>query len=171
MNSQSGGIIFRGPPSPTFTGTYGNPAAKAQHLPPAWKAGVGREPVLPLCLCQKWFWGCWWLSHLCLHSWCSSPPLPPSFPPSQLKLIRRGEGRCLKIPFEILPVRHGFIKAKKLCVWAPALPSHQRGEQEGVSKGCPCSPLPISTHTCVHTQTHVYFPAFRNHGASARAPP
>lgn len=52
-NSQSGENNFWWPPTPTFFCTYGNPAAKAQHLPPAWKTEVRREPVLPLCLCHK----------------------------------------------------------------------------------------------------------------------
>lgn len=99
-------------------------------------------------------------------------PLPPGSPPFPLRLVRREKGRCLEIPFEILPVRHRFIKAMtvRACTHLYQPCHHIKGKNEKeFQRGALIHPFPyFSVHTRMHARAHTHLPSLETNGLLLR---
>lgn len=111
------------------------------------------------CPCRRWFYYCQLHLHLLqlmpqhFHFHLAPPPFP-----TQACQERRGKvlGNSL---WNLACEAQIYQSNDCACVHAfvPTLPSHQREEREGVSKGCPYSPpsLFLCAHTYACTHTHI----------------
>lgn len=124
------------------------------------------------CQCRDWFYYCQLLLHLHLLQL-----MPQQFhfhlaPPFPLRLVRREKGRCLEIPFEILPVRHRFIKAMtvRACTHLYQPCHHIKGKNEKeFQRGALIHPFPyFSVHTRMHARAHTHLPSLETNGLLLR---
>lgn len=87
-------------------------------------------------------------------------PLPPGSPPFPTQACQERRGKVLGNSLWNLACEAQIYQSNDCaCVhtFVPTLPSHQREEREGVSKGCPYSPpsLFLCAHTYACTHTHI----------------
>lgn len=128
---------------------------------PAASASAETDSITANCSC------------ICIScSWCHNNSTSTWLPPFPLRLVRREKGRCLEIPFEILPVRHRFIKAMtvRACTHLYQPCHHIKGKNEKeFQRGALIHPFPyFSVHTRMHARAHTHLPSLEINGLLLR---
>lgn len=119
---------------------------------PAASASAETDSITANCSC------------ICIScSWCHNISTSTWLPPLPTQACQERKGKVLGNSLWNLACEAQIYQSNDCaCVHAfvPTLPSHQREEREGVSKGCPYSPLSLflcaHTHACACTHTFAF---------------